>query len=155
MAGRFFLLPHNLATLTESSILKIPLLRSNHRMHEPCTWGDARSSFKNCQRWMWELPVVLDVDGFDESTTGLSSSSSANKEKNSTSIYYQIVTFLVLYTCLRNLRPQKRIKYSVRALHHLLPLSLIQEATDLTRKYNSTKESRTDIFLPPFHHVTF
>lgn len=54
MAGRFLRRPHKRATRTESSILKIPLVRSSQRMAVPCACGDASNSFKNCHKWMWD-----------------------------------------------------------------------------------------------------
>lgn len=54
MAGRFLRRPQSFATLTESSILKMPLVRSNQRIAVPLTCGAASNSFKNCHKWMWE-----------------------------------------------------------------------------------------------------
>lgn len=70
MAGRFFRFPQSRATLTESSILKMPRVRSNQRIQDPYICGWLSSSFKNCHKWMWDpelrpVPVdpVVDVDG--------------------------------------------------------------------------------------------
>ena len=63
MAGRFFLFPHSWATLTESTILKMPLSRSTQWMQPEWRWGSFKSSFTNCHRWMLDVEDLLGVGG--------------------------------------------------------------------------------------------